>query len=123
MAAKKKTRKARPFRPADPDALKPLHPGDDDPTIPTCGVGPGTQYDVHNPLLFDVPTRDSGVYFRELVQLTRKLNAVFRREGRPYLRSLQKERRDKSIQLTIALYKGGLYLTYAKPLRKRAERR
>jgi hypothetical protein len=121
--AKKKTRKERPFRPADPDALKPLRPGQDDPTVPTCGVGTSSQVDVHNFSLFDVPTRDSGVYFRELVQLTKKLNDVFRREARPYLHRMQKEHFDKSIQLTIALHKGGLYLTYAKPFRKRAKPR
>jgi hypothetical protein len=50
------------------------------------------------------------------------LNALFRREGGALLRKKQKELKDKSIELTIALYRGGLYLTYAKPVRKRAQR-
>jgi hypothetical protein len=34
-------------------------------------------------------------------------------------REKQKDLQDKTIELTIALSKGGLYLTYAKPVRKR----
>ena len=86
-------------------------------------VGSDKQIDVHGFRLFDVATRAGGVYFKELAQLTKKLNGVFRRDGRAYLLKKQKELGDKSIQLTIALYKGGLYLTYAKPVRKRARRR
>jgi hypothetical protein len=115
MAGKKKVRKERPFRPAldgpFPDSL------------PECGVGSEKQIDVHGTRLFDVAARDSGVYFKELAQLTRKLNGVFGRDGRAFLRKKQKDLQDKTIELTIALYKGGLYLTYARPVRKRAQRR
>ena len=127
MARKKKTtpkpkkpeRKERPFTPASPPhpELKPLH------EFPICGQGTQTQIDIHKLVLFDVASRDSGVYFRELVPLTKKLNDVFRREGRRHLRKMQKDMRDKSIELTIALCRGGLYLTYAKPVRRRAKRR
>jgi hypothetical protein len=109
--AGKTVRKERPFRPAldgpFPDSL------------PECGVGSDKQIDVHTKL-FDVAERDSGVYFPELAQLTKKLNAVFAREGRTLLRKKQRDLKDKTIELTIALSKGGLYLTYAKPVRKRS---
>ena len=117
MAGKKpkKVRKERPFR----SALDGPFPE----SLPVCGLGEDKQIDVHGSRLFDVATRDGGVYFKELAQLTRKLNGVFGREGRALLRKKQKDLKDKSIQLTIALYKGGLYLTYAQPVRKRARRR
>lgn len=115
MARPKKVRKERPFR-SDLDGPFPD-------SLPVCGLGTDKQIDVHNSLLFDVATRAGGLYFKELTRLTKKLNGVFRREGRACLARKQKELGNKSIQLTIALYKGGLYLTYAKPVRKRAQRR
>ena len=114
MAPKKEVREERPFR-SDLDA--PFPDG-----LPECGVGEDKQIDVHDNL-FDLPARDSGLYFKELAGLTKKLNGVFRREGRAFLRKKQKDLKDKTIELTIALYKGGLYLTYARPVRKRAKRR
>ena len=112
--AGKKVRKERPFQ----SALDGPFPD----SLPECGVGKDKQIDVHTKL-FDVATRNSGVYFPELVRLTKKLNGVFAREGRASLRKKQKDLKDNSIELTIALYKGGLYLTYAKPVRKRSSRR
>ena len=114
MAGKKEVRKERPFQ----SALDGPFPD----SLPECGVGKDKQIDVHTKL-FDVATRNGGVYFPELVRLTKKLNGVFAREGRAMLRKKQRDLQDKSIELTIALYKGGLYLTYAKPVRKRARRR
>lgn len=115
MARPKKVRKERPFR-SDLDGPFPD-------SLPVCGLGSDKQIDVHNSRLFDVATRAGGLYFKELVQLTGKLNGIFLRDGRACLLRKQKELDDKSIQLTIALYKGGLYLTYAKPVRRRAKRR
>lgn len=112
--AGKKVRKERPFQ----SALDGPFPG----SLPECGVGKDKQIDVHTKL-FDVAARDSGVYFPELAGLTGKLNAVFAREGRAFLRKKQRDLKDKTIELTIALYKGGVYLTYAKPVRNRARRR
>jgi hypothetical protein len=114
MAGKKPVRKERPFR----SALDGPFPD----SLPVCGLGSDKQIDVHTKL-FDVAAQNSGVYFKELVGLTRKLNGVFGREGRALLRKKQKDLKDNTIELTIALYKGGLYLTYAKPVRKRAKRR
>ena len=106
--AGKKLRKERPFRPAEdgpfPDSL------------PECGVGTQKQIDVHDTKLFDVPPRGSSLYFKELARLTKKLN-VFQHDSRAMLRKKQEDLRDKSIELTIALSKGGLYLTYARPVR------
>jgi hypothetical protein len=113
--AGKKVRKERPFR----SALDGPFPD----SLPVCGLGEDKQIDVHDSRLFDVAARNSGVYYRELAQLTKKLNGVFRRDGRALLLKKQRDLKDKSIQLTIALYKGGLYLTYAKPVRQRARRR
>ena len=109
--AGKKVLEIRPFR-SDLDGPFPD-------SLPECGLGTDKQIDVHTKL-FDVATRNDGVYFPELAGLTGKLNAVFAREGRPLLRKKQKALKDKTIELTIALYKGGVYLTYAKPVRKRA---
>jgi hypothetical protein len=109
--AGKTVRKERPFR----SALDGPFPD----SLPVCGLGNDKQIDVHTKL-FDVAAQNSGVYFKELAGLTKKLNGVFAREGRPLLRRKQRELKDDSIELTIALYKGGLYLTYAKPVRRRA---
>jgi hypothetical protein len=111
MAGKKPVRKTRPFR----SALDGPFPD----SLPVCGLGKDKQIDVHTKL-FDVAARNSGVYFPELAGLTKKLNAVFAREGRALLRKKQRDLQDNSIELTIALYDGGVYLTYAKPVRKRA---
>jgi hypothetical protein len=113
--AGKKVRKERPFR-SDLDGPFPD-------SLPVCGLGTDKQIDVHDSKLFDVATRDGGLYFPELVRLTKKLNGVFLREGRALLRKKQKDLQDRSLQLTIALYNGGLYLTYAKPVRKSGGRR
>ena len=107
-----KTREERPFR-SGSDGPFPWN---------ECGVGKDKQIDIHDSRLFDIAARASGLYFEELAHLTRKVNEVFRRDGRAYLLKKQKELNNKSIQLTIALYKGGLYLTYARPVRKRAQR-
>jgi hypothetical protein len=112
--AGKEVRKERPFQ----SALDGPFPT----SLPECGVGKDKQIDVHTKL-FDVATRATGVYFPELVRLTKKLNDVFAREGPALLRKKQREVKDKTIELTIALTRGGLYLTYAKPVRKRAQRR
>ncbi|MDQ5871679.1 MAG: hypothetical protein M3547_05680 [Acidobacteriota bacterium] len=114
MAAKK-VLEIRPFR-SDLDGPFPD-------SLPVCGLGEDKQIDLHPSRLFDIATRKNGLYFKELVGLTRKLNSVFAREGPALLRKKQKDLKDNTIELTIALYKGGLYLTYAKPVRKRAQRR
>ena len=113
MAGKK--RRVRPFR-SDLDGPFPD-------SLPVCGLGKDKQIDVHGFKLFDVATRASGLHFKDLVQLTTKLNGIFLRDGRGCLLRKQKELDDKSIQLTIALYNAGLYLTYARPVRKKAQRR
>ncbi len=110
-----KVRKERPFR-SDLDGPFPD-------SLPVCGLGTDKQIDVHGFRLFDVATPSGGVYFKELAGLTRKLNAVFARDARVFLRKKQKDLKDNTIELTIALTRGGLYLTYAKPVRKRAQRR
>lgn len=112
--AGKEVRKERPFR-SDLDGPFPD-------SLPECGIGTDKQIDVHTKL-FDVATRATGVYFPELARLTKKLNGVFAREGPALLRKKQREEKDKTVQLTIALTRGGLYLTYARPVRKRARRR
>lgn len=113
--AGKKVLEIRPFR-SDLDGPFPD-------SLPECGLGEDKQIDLHPSKLFDVATRASGVYFPELVRLTKKLNGVFAREGPALLRKKQRALKDKTIELTIALTRGGLYLTYAKPVRKRANRR
>jgi hypothetical protein len=110
-----RVRRVRPFR-SDLDGPFPD-------SLPVCGLGTDKQIDIHGFKLFDVATRAGGVYFKELAGLTRKLNGAFAREGRAFLRKKQKDLKDNTIELTIAMYAGGLYLTYAKPVRRRAQRR
>lgn len=110
--AGKKVRKERPFR----SALDGPFPD----SLPVCGLGTDKQIDVHVTSLFDVATRGDGVYFPDLAGLTRRLNALFRRQAGALLRKKQREVGDKSLEVTLALYRGGLYLTYAKPVRKRS---
>lgn len=113
---KKPKRTERPFKPGDPDAL------DINDVLPQCGVGEETQIDIHftnNTLaLFDVPPADSGVYFPELAKLTRKLNTAFNAGARPALARRRREFGVKRLEVTIALVKGRLYITYARPVRK-----
>ena len=112
--AGKKVLEIRPFR-SDLDGPFPD-------SLPECGLGEDKQIDLHPSKLFDVATLKTGVYFPELVRLTKKLNGVFAREGPAMLRKKQRELKDKTIELTIALTRGGLYLTYARPVRKRARK-
>jgi hypothetical protein len=113
--AGRKVLEIRPFR-SDLDGPFPD-------SLPECGLGEDKQIDLHPSRLLDVATRATGVFFPELVRLTKKLNAVFAREGPALLRKKQREEKDRTIELTLALTRGGLYLTYAKPVRKRARRR
>ena len=116
---KKPKRTERPFKPGDPDAL------DINDVLPQCGVGKETQIDIHVSstnqalALFDVPPPDSGIYFPELARLTRKLNTAFNAAARPALNRRRREYGLKTLEVTIALVKGQLYITYARPVRKR----
>jgi hypothetical protein len=92
-------------------------------SLPECGLGEDKQVDLHPSRLLDVATPKTGVYFPELVRLTKKLNAVYAQEGPALLRKKQREVKDKTLELTIALTRGGLYLTYARPVRGRAGRK
>jgi len=115
MATKRTT---RPFQEWDPDS--PYLPGPNNP--PVCGAGKETQIDIHSSL-FDTPAASSPLYFRELVSLTRQLNTVFRRSSAVALRKKRKEWGIRSMQLTLALSRGRLYLVYAVPKRKRRAKR
>jgi len=120
--AKKKKRTERPFKPGDPDAL------DINDVIPTCGVGKEIQIDIHESgsnnhlALFDIAPQDSGVHFPELAKLTRALNAVFDKGARPALKRRRRETGLKNLEVTLALVKGQLYITYARRVRKRPTR-
>jgi hypothetical protein len=121
--AKPKKRTERPFKPGDPDAL------DINDVIPQCGVGNETQIDIHedpapkkNLQLFDIAPPDSGAHFPELAKLTRELNAVFYKGARPALDRRRREFGVKNLEVTIALVKGQLYITYARRVRKKPTR-
>ena len=121
MAGKKPKRTERPFKPGDPDAML------IDDVLPQCGVGKETQIDIHvastgTLQLFDVATPASGAHFPELVKLTRELNAVFNRTAKPALARRRKESGVKTLEVTIALVKGELYITYARRDPKRPPR-
>jgi hypothetical protein len=120
---KKKKRTERPFKPGNPDAL------DINDVIPVCGEGKEVQIDVHvvsastnNLALFDIAPQNSGVHFPELAGVTRELNAVFNKRVKPALDRRRRETGIKKLEVTIALVKGQLYITYARRVRKRPTR-
>ena len=57
----------------------------------------------------------NNVFFPELEKLSRKLNKAFEKKGAKYLLKKQNELNDNTIQISIALLNGSLYLTYTKP--------
>ena len=61
------------------------------------------------------PSTMNNVYYPELEKLARKLNKTFEKKGAKYLLKKQKELNDNTIQISIALLNGSLYLTYTKP--------
>lgn len=107
-------RKKRPFTPGTKDKF------------PVCGSGSKQQYEIiEEPkpkppkatALFDMPFRGSS--FPELVSLAKRLNAVFNRSA---WRSLDKRRKstgEKRLEITLAVDRDRLYLTYALPVRGR----
>jgi hypothetical protein len=69
-------------------------------------------------MLFDIAPPKSGVYFPELARLSRKLNTAFQKDAWPALNRRRKEYGLKSLEVTLALVKGRLYITYARSVRK-----
>jgi hypothetical protein len=73
--------------------------------------------------LFNTPSKGNAnqlsamnnVFFPELEKLSRKLNKTFEKKGAKYLLKKQNELNDNTIQISIALLNGSLYLTYTKP--------
>ena len=61
------------------------------------------------------PSAMNNVFFPELEKLSRKLNKTFEKKGVKYLLKKQKELNDNTIQISIALLNGSVYLTYTKP--------
>jgi hypothetical protein len=99
------------------------------------------QIDIPNPklqpdktfeyILFNTPSNENAnppstmnnVVFPELEKLSRKLNKAFGKKGAKYLLKKQKELNDNTIQLSIALLNGSLYLTYTKPTVEKTSQR
>ena len=69
------------------------------------------------------PSTMNNVVFPELEKLSRKLNKAFGKKGAKYLLKKQKELHDNTIQLSIALLNGSLYLTYTKPTVEKTSQR
>ena len=69
------------------------------------------------------PSTMNNVYYPELEKLARKLNKAFEKKGAKYLLKKQKELHDNTIQLSIALLNGSLYLTYTKPTVEKTSQR
>jgi hypothetical protein len=61
----------------------------------------------------------NNTHFPELEKLSTKLNKTFKKKGAKYLLKKQKEMNDTSIQLSIVLANGGVFLTYTKPNTKK----
>ena len=113
-------RKTRPFK------FNPK-PGPGKP-IGACGIGRYKQIDIHfadtdDLSLLDIakPTQKH-LYAPELASLSRQLNTLFEKEGRACVEKVRREEQDNSIQLTMALVRGSLYLAYARPSTKRRRR-
>jgi hypothetical protein len=99
------------------------------------------QIDIPNPklqpdktfeyILFNTPSNGNAnpsstmnnVIFPELEKLSRKLNKAFGKKGAKYLLKKQKELNDNTIQISIALLNGSLYLTYTKPTAEKTSQR
>ena len=62
------------------------------------------------------PSTMNNVSFPELEKLSRKLNKAFEKKGAKYLLKKQKELNDDTIQISVALLKGSVHLTYTKPI-------
>ncbi len=58
----------------------------------------------------------NNLYYPELGKLSRKLNKAFGKKGAKYLLKKQEELDDDTIQISIALLKRSVHLTYTKPL-------
>lgn len=69
------------------------------------------------------PSAMNNVVFPELDKLSRKLNKAFGKKGAKYLLKKQKELNDNTIQISIALLNGSLYLTYTKPTVEKTSQR
>ena len=88
--------------------------------IPNPKLQPDKTFDY---ILFNTPSNGNAtppstmnnVVFPELEKLSRKLNKAFGKKGAKYLLKKQKDLNDNTIQLSIALLNGSLYLTYTKP--------
>jgi hypothetical protein len=120
MKANPPTRTSRPFRLYDPDS--PFPPGSDNP--PVCGEGKDTQIDVHEGgNLFDIPATSSPLHFPELTALSRALNTVYRRQAAGCLRRKRREWGQPSLELTLALHGGGVYLVYSVPKARRKRKK
>jgi hypothetical protein len=99
------------------------------------------QIDIPNPklqpdqtfeyILFNTPSNGNAnpsstmnnVVFPELEKLSRKLNKAFGKKGAKYLLKKQKELNDNTIQISIGLLNGSLYLTYTKPTVEKTSQR
>jgi len=106
-----KKRKDRPYEPGDPNS--PFI----DCLLPKCGSGSGTQIDTGITLLNLAP-EGTNIYDSELSSLSNKINSLFKQEAQRLLSRKQEEVGNKYVQITLALYRGGLYLTYAIPVDK-----
>ena len=87
--------------------------------IPNPKVQPDKTFEY---TLFTIPSKGNANQisamnnvFPELEKLSRKINKVFEKKGAKYLLKKQNELNDNTIQTSIALLNGSIYLTYTKP--------
>jgi hypothetical protein len=102
--------------------LRPYTPGGRG--LPICGQGKEKQIDLGiTPTLgalsvmLDEPPKGSS--FPELVALTKRLNAVVSKKAGELLRKKRESTGEKRLELTLALDRGRLYLTYSVPVGRR----
>ena len=109
-----------------PDIDTRPYQANDPPGLPVCGLGKGSQIDVHKPKpkpkpkpderieLFNIPPSGSPHYRPELVWLAKQINTLLTDHGLPLVKMQRQLHDEPSVELTVSLERDGLYLSYAR---------
>ena len=109
---------------AKPDVETRPYEANDPPGLPVCGLGKGSQIDVHKPKpkpkpserieLLNIPPSGSPHYRPELVWLAEQVNALLTDHGLPLVKMQRQLHKEPTVELTVSLERDGLYLSYAR---------
>ena len=111
---------------AKPDVETRPYQANDPPGLPVCGLGKGSQIDVHKPKpkpkpkpserieLLTIPPKKSPHYRPELVWLAEQVNALLTDHGIPLVKMQRQLHNEPTVELTVSLERDGFYLSYAR---------